>query len=449
MANSLDAFVPEVWAAESLSLLEKNMVLPQLVYRGFETAVASFGDVVNTRLPAEFIVHRKVDGDAITNQDASATNVAMTLNQHAHVSFIIYDGEESKSFQTLVETYLVPAMLAMSEFYDQVVAGEVYNFLANCVGGLQQNMTAQTLIDAHKMAADNKWPNAERFAVLCPEAEADMLAIDTFIEADKVGDDGTALREASLGRKYGFNVLMSQNIPAIATGSTVVTGAVNNAAGYGVGDTAITVDGLSAAITAGSWCTIAGDNTPQLITGSTGGATPTAIAISPGLRSAVVDNAVLKIYTPGAINLAAGYAANYAKPLVVDAFTVAPKRGQMCSFGATSAYVAYSALNTPTTTALSLNRGLDAAVVDNAVVALGPPGNYNFAFQRNAIALISRPPVPVREGTGARSAVLSLNGIGVRVTISYDSTYQGHRVTVDSLLGVKTIRTALGIPMLS
>ena len=43
-------------------------------------------------------------------------------------------------------------------------------------------------------------------------AEADLLGNELFVSADKVGDEGTALREASLGRKFGMDVYTDQNI---------------------------------------------------------------------------------------------------------------------------------------------------------------------------------------------------------------------------------------------
>ena len=92
-ANDLDAFVPEVWAQEGLMLLENNMVAANLVHRDFENEIAQFGDIVNTRLPANFVGKRKTDADSVTVQDAVTPNVAVPLNQHLHTSFLVKDGE--------------------------------------------------------------------------------------------------------------------------------------------------------------------------------------------------------------------------------------------------------------------------------------------------------------------------------------------------------------------
>jgi hypothetical protein len=189
--------------------------------------------------------------------------------------------------------------------------------------------------------------------------------------------------------------------------------------------------------------------TPQFIVSVTGGSTPTSITIAPGLRSTISDGAVITFYVNGTVNLSAGYAAGWNKAMTVATFTVAPKVGQLLSTGATAILQkCYSVIPTTTTTSLILNRSLDSAVANTDILGLGPTGEYNFGFHKNAIALVTRPLAQPRAGAGALSHVASYNGLSIRVTIAYDSTYQGHRVTVDLLAGVKTLDTNLGVVML-
>lgn len=452
-ANDNDAFVPEVWAEEGLLLLENNLVAAQLVHRDFEDEIASFGDTVNTRLPATFQAEFKDDDDEVTIQDAVSPNVPVVLNRHVHTSFMIKDGEESKGFKLLRQTHLIPAMLSVAESVDQIVLGQVYEFLENAVGQLGVAPTKETVLAVREQMNKNKVPFSGRHLILTPESESDLLAIDLFVAANTVGDDGTALEMGALGRKFGMNNWMAQQTPSVGTGSTTVTGAVNFAAGYAKGTTTLTVDGLSAAITNGSWVVIAGDNHPHRILSSVGGATPTSITlIGSGLRRAVADDAVITIYTPGAINNGAGYAAGFGKTLAVDGFAVAPLPGQGISLNAATPATTdgvYAAYGTPTTTALKLNRPLDAAAPDDQVVAPAPAGNYNFGFHRNSLALVTRPLAQPDGEAGARSFVASFNGISMRVTITYDGRKQGHLVTCDLLMGVKVLDVRLGVPMLA
>lgn len=444
-ANDNDALIPEVWAQEALMILEANTVAAQLVYRDFENEVAKYGDVVNAHRPGTFVAKRKVDGDDVTVQDASSTNVPVKLDQHIHVSFMIYDGEESKSFKDLVEMYLSPALIAQAQGLDQVVLGQMYEFMdTNSVGKLGTDPDKACVIAANEVLNTNKCPMTGRSMIVTPNAEGSLLELGDFTKVNESGST-QGLIDASLGKKFNFDFYMSQNAPSIAVGNTIVSVATVNGA-HAAGSTLVAIThGGCGAITAGSWITIAGDMTPQMVTATTGGATPSDMTITPGLRSAVLTSAAITIYTPGAVNFGAGYLAGWNKPLVVNGFAVAPKVGQLTSFGVTAAR--YSQMSTPTTTAMLLNRSLDVGVAHTNVVGIGPKGEYCFGFHKNAIALVTRPLAAPKAGTGALSYVANYKGLSVRVTITYNGTKQGHLVTVDLLAGVKTLDTNLGVVM--
>ena len=134
--------------------------------------------------------------------------------------------------------------------------------------------------------------------------------------------------------------------------------------------------------------------------------------------------------------------------MVIDGFSVTPQVGQLISIAADAPL--YGAMATPTTTAMLLNRSLETAIaVDDDVVGIGPAGNYSFAFHPHAIALVTRPLVLPRSNNGVDSFVASYNGLSLRVTMQYDMTVQGTRVTVDVLCGVKTLDVNLGCVMFS
>ena len=439
-ANDNDAYIPEVWANESLMQLENNMVASALVHRDFSSEIASFGDTVNTRRPSQFTAVRKVDGDAVTNQDAIAINVAVKLDQHLHTSFIIFDGEESKGFKNLVQEYLEPAARSLAQALDEIVLGQMYEFIGNSAGMLGTGLDKATVIDAREVLTTNQAPQNGRNMIIGPSGEADLLNISEFVTADKVGDEGSALREGSLGRKYGFQIHMDQNSPSVLTGGDSVTGAINNAAGYLKGAKTVAVDGLVAAIDNNSWFTVAGDLTPQRVVSTVGGATPTSITFEPGLQNAVVDDAVVTVIDSALVNNAGGYLAGYAKTITIDDISVAPQKGQLVYAGNGE----FSVLSGATLTGMVLNRPLDVAIADDEALGLGPAGDYNFAFHRNSVALVNRPLAAPMAGAGARSFVASFNGLSMRVTITYDGQFQGHRVTLDMLCGVKLLDKRLG-----
>lgn len=451
-ANDLDAFIPEFWAQESLAVLEESLVAANLVHRDFENTLAQMGDTVNCRRPNRFEPFRKDLTDNVTIQDATATNVPVVLNQHVHTSFLIRDGEESKSMTDLITEYIGPAVKGMARWTDRMVLGQYGQFVHNNagqLGGLSGTTAKSYVIAARKRAETLKWPDEIRPMIVNQNAEANLLNTDLFVSSEKAGNS-TALETADMGRKFGFRFYQTQQMGLIVSGNTKRTGAVNLAAGYAAGSTVLVVDGFTGTIAAGSGISI--DGYPHWVVSSTATlGNATGITISRGLPAAVLDNAVIDVYTPGAVNAVAGYAVGYSKAIVVDTFSVAPQVGQMVSFAGTPSTTTpiYTILGIDvSTTSITLDRPLEVALVDNDTVNIGPAGDYSFSFLRDAIALVVRPLAAPKAGTGARSAVVNYNGLSMRATITYDGNKQGHLVTLDYLAGIKVLDNTFGLVML-
>ena len=447
MANDNTMYDPEIWAQTSLMYLEGQMRLPNLVHRDFDTAVQNFGDVVNTRKPQGFVARRKDKVDTVTVQDATSTNVAVPLDQLIHTSFMIFDGEEATAFTDLAQRYIQPAVASMAQAADEAIIGEIYGFLsADSVNKLGTDIDDGDVRQCREVLNKNKVPDSDRFMVLTPAMEGALLGTSAWTKANEVGDNGSALRDGMIGKKYGFDIYLDNYMPSIATGNSITTGAVNLSAGYAAGTTSMTVSGFSADLAKGQWFTVAGDMTPQQVLAAV--TTPwTTLTFTPGLRNAVANSAVITVYDQGTINYSAGYDAGYGKVLTTGTFSVAPKAGQIISF-ADSLTERYSVLSgpTPTTTACWLNRPLSTAVAHAAVVNLGPAGEYGFAAHRNAIAFVNRP-LPTPKAPGALSAVANYNGLSIRVTMAYVPLSHGHVVTLDMLCGVKVLDTSMGVVM--
>ena len=462
-ANDLDAWVPEIWANESVALLVENMVVANLVHRDFQNEIAQYGDIVNTRSIGTFEGKRKNDAASVIVQDASATNIAVPLDQHIHVSFRIRDGEESKSFKSLVTEYLEPAIIAIGQTVDKIILGQHVHFIGNTAGGIGETSSSnavETLIDLRKTMNDNKAYLTGRNLVLGPALEATMLKDEVFHEADKVGDDGTALREASLGRKIGFNIFMCQNMSEFTYADIAAATAV---AVIAVADATTLYLDSTAAVSVGDMITVAGDMVPQRVTASTDTSVTGSdvVTITPGLRDAVAVDAAVNSYLAGAVDVASdedysSYAVNHYDYIRIGGFTAGklPQVGQQIYLAGTVGYT-YTIIdidtptyNSTTDVAVLLDRPLDELISGTAVASLYPSGNYGFAFHRNALAFVSRPLAAPRAGTGALSAVANYNDVGIRIVITYDGVRQGHLVTVDLLCGVKVLDTNLGAVLL-
>jgi len=451
------AFNPALWANESLAILEENMIAAGLVHRDFEPVLAKYGDVVHTRRPGQFKAKRKDLSDSVTVQDATATDVQVPLNQHVHTSFLIRDGEESKAFKDLVQVYLAPSMLAQARFIDQVVLGQYHRFLGNAYGGLGQltgSVGRQYILGTRQKMNQNKAYIDGRNMVLNPATEAALLNLDLFTAAYAVGDQGTALKRAWLGQKLGFDMYMCQNMASVNTGATTLSGTVSNSGGYAAGTTVLTVTGFTGAVTTGDWLTIGGDYYPHRISAHTETlGNTTSITLDTPLINAVLNAAAVTTYQSGATVTNGPYSGTttptWSKEITVTGLSVAPQVGQIVTFGTSLTDPIYTIVDVDGTAGFTLDRPLEKSdVANSAVVHLGPAGNYNMAFHRNALALVVRPLAQPMPGTGALSAVVNHNNLSMRATITYNGSSQGHLVTLDMLCGIALLDANLGALML-
>lgn len=443
--NDVDSYNPEVWANESLMILQNNMVMPFLVHRDFEDEIQEQGDIVNTRKPDNFTAKRKDVEDDVTVQNATAPNVAVPLDQHIHTTFRIRDSQMSKSFKNLVTEFLEPAVISLAQACDQIIIGQAAQWLNNrsyYAGGLSQGSGKTMVTRSRRRMTDNQAPMAPRHMVHSPSSEEDINNVSELTNANTLGDEGTRMREANLGRLLGFNHWVDQNVTSTTDENIDKnTAAVNLAAGYAAGTTTMVIDGASAGFATGDWFKVAGDNTPQRITSGLSGTAAGSITFTPGLSSAVADNAELVSADPALVNNSGGYAIKYAKEIAYDGATNSIKTGQMVAFGTATDF--YTVIEGTSTTIL-LDRPLEAAIADNAEIRLVPPGNFNFAWHPNAISFVNRPLAAPDPNTGVRGATLNFNGIAIRVVMTYDGIKQGHLVTVDLLCGVKVLDLSLG-----
>jgi hypothetical protein len=438
--NDNSALVPELWALEALMSLQSNMVMGSLVHRDFNPLVANFGDVVNASRPADFKGKRKTDSDNIVLQDAVSPNIPVPLDQHIYVSFIIKDGELSKAAPDLIQRYLEPAARELAEKVDQVLCGQVARLTTHKVGGLGLMTKANAsdyVLAANTQLDINRAPKGNRNLVLGPRAQQAALGADLFVSAEKRGDAGTALRNASLGTVYGLDSFMDQNVSYVTLGSTdyeaaVVSGA--HAAGY-ASTIPTTITFASTAV--GEYVTIGG--IPYRIAATTDNSGDATITLDRALEAAVSASDPIVHYPGGETS---AHAAGYSKELTIDQYAANkhPQLGQWITFGTganshTYSVIAVTALTTTSCTVL-LDRPLSALVSDNQDAFFGPAGGINLAFTRDAVALVNRPLVTVPADSGARSFVASYEGLSMRVTMQYDITAQGMVVTFDLLCGV-------------
>ena len=163
------------------------------------------------RKPATF--EAKEFGGEIEIQDATETGVPVVMDKHLDVSFAVTSKQLTMDIKDFSEQLLIPAMQAFADKVDAYLLG-LQSDITNRVPATA--VVQDDVIDARAFLTKSAAPLADRRFVYNTDTETKLLKTELFTSAEKVGDAGTALREASLGRKFGMDFYVDQNADSVA-----------------------------------------------------------------------------------------------------------------------------------------------------------------------------------------------------------------------------------------
>ncbi len=204
-------FIPEIWAATALGYLKANTVMARLVNRNFENLIQSQGDIIHIPQRGSLSVNAKAANTAVTLQVPASSKIDLTLDKHKEVSFLVEDIARAQSNQDIIAGYVQDGMMKMAEQIDSDLLALYSGFSTTPVDatGGSGGITAATVTEARRLLNDAKAPQTDRYIVWHQDAEMDLLGVEKFTSSD-FGDNGDAVREAIIGRKYGFSHFMDQ-----------------------------------------------------------------------------------------------------------------------------------------------------------------------------------------------------------------------------------------------
>jgi len=293
MANVYSAYDPIWYANEALIQLQKSLGLASRVYRGYDKAPQQKGSTIAIRKPGTFIAR---DVGSSDSQDVNAEEVNITLDQWKGVRFTITDKDLSSTGQTIIEEHIRPAAYAIADAIDQALADQ-----ANCipwyydVGG---TAGIPDLVGIRKLMFDNKVPLTDAdniHLMLDGDFEADLLGQSAFTQWQGAGQNGVSSQtDATLGRRFGFNLFANQNVVGHTKGTASVSALALNGA-HAKGATTISIDAatVTGTLVRGESFVIAGNTQRYVVTApatAAGNAFP-AVQIFPALIQDYADNA--------------------------------------------------------------------------------------------------------------------------------------------------------------
>lgn len=217
-------FIPEVWSAQLLTSLKESLVFgsPQVVNRNYEGEIREKGDTVRINSISRPTIAPYVKNvTAITPETLTDADRVLTINQANYFAFEVddIDFRQASSGGALMEEAANEAAFGLRDaadtyIYEQIIADVA---AANVTGATTVNTAAlaETMLVTMKTDLDQaNVPQSGRFAVLSPNFANLLLRSELFAPVDASGSSQT-LREGLIGRAFGMDVLVSNNIPMV------------------------------------------------------------------------------------------------------------------------------------------------------------------------------------------------------------------------------------------
>jgi hypothetical protein len=306
---SIANFIPEVWAAQVLSVLYKNLVYAgtPCVNRDYEGEISAFGDTVHiVSVGAPTIVDYAKDTD-LNVETLNDSEQLLLIDQAKAFAFEIddIDMRQSRSGGALMTDAANQAAFGLRDKADQYVAAKMVAAAGNALGVVDattaSNVYDRLLVPSKVKLDQANVPTNGRFTVIDPATHGQLLLDSRFIKVNESGDD-SGLRNGLVGRAAGFNILLSNNAPqANRSGltATTTTGSKNIVAAAGTfnqGDVGLTIAGTGVGA-ANKVASVSADGSTAVTTvNSSASATVADIALSGGGQVAVSGSAIATSY---------------------------------------------------------------------------------------------------------------------------------------------------------
>ena len=241
--TSAATFIPEIWSDEVIAAYQKSLVLANLVKKISMTGKK--GDTLHIPKPVRGDAHAKAENTAVTVQNATESEVQVTINKHFEYSRLIEDITETQALASLRQFYTGDAGYALAKQVDSslfelgksfgdnggdyVGTGSWYidastgltAYAADTVAAADV-FTDEGFRDLIQKMDDADVPMDNRCLVVPPSIRNEIMGLTRYSSSDFV--DGRVVNNGQIGNIYGIDIFVSSNCP-------VIEAAADNSAG--------------------------------------------------------------------------------------------------------------------------------------------------------------------------------------------------------------------------
>ena len=214
-------FIPEIWSAQLLESLKKALIYAQapIVNRYYEGEIAAKGDTVRITSISRPTVGTYTPGTPLTREQLTDAQRTLVIDQAKYFDFEVDDIDARQAAGGVMDAAATEAAFALADVADQYVAGYYTGVVsANALGTVAVttgDLAYSTLVNLGTKLDEADVPTVGRWVVIPPWYHALLRLNTNFINAEKSGDGGRALRNGEIGEAAGFTILKSNNVPLV------------------------------------------------------------------------------------------------------------------------------------------------------------------------------------------------------------------------------------------
>lgn len=236
--TSAATFIPEIWSDEIIAAYQKNLVLANLVKK--MSMSGKKGDTIHVPKPVRGDAHAKAENTAVTVQNASESEVQVSINKHYEYSRLIEDITDVQALSSLRQFYTDDAGYALATQVDSdlhtlatglgtsgttstTYLNNVGTFFNDASNGLS-TYTADTVVSADvfeddafrgiiQKLDDQDVPMDNRSFVVPPVLRNTIMGISRYVSSDFVNN--STVVNGKIGQLYGIDVYVSTNCPTV------------------------------------------------------------------------------------------------------------------------------------------------------------------------------------------------------------------------------------------
>ncbi len=211
-------FIPEVWAAQLLGILDKNLVYAgsPCVNRNYEGEISAYGDTVHIGAIADVSIVDYTKDTDLTVETLTDSEQQLLIDQAKAFAFEIDDIDlrQARSGGALMNEAARRAAFGLRDKADQFALSKMVLGAGSSLGVVDAttatNVYDNLVVPAMVKLDQNNVPSEGRWLVVDPATYGKLLLDSRFIKVNESGASG-GLRNGIVGDAGGFTIMKSNN----------------------------------------------------------------------------------------------------------------------------------------------------------------------------------------------------------------------------------------------